>query len=90
MRERFDDADALVSRGRQGRLIVGHATDATADVRARFVGRAAVPGPIAVYLDGHELAPITLPTDAWGVAEVTLPASRFGRGEHELMLRAAG
>jgi arylsulfatase A-like enzyme len=89
-RARFDDADALVSEGRQGRLIFGRVRAAERDVRARFVGRAAVPGAIAVYLDGEELAPITLPTDAWGSAEVVLPRTRLGAGEHELLLRAAG
>lgn len=89
-RARFVDADALVSEGRQGRLIFGRVRAAEGDVRARFVGRAAVPGAIAVYLDGEELAPITLPTDAWGSAEVVLPRTRLGAGEHELLLRAAG
>ena len=89
-RARFDDAEALVSEGRQGRLIFGRVRAAEGDVRARFVGRAAVPGAIAVYLDGEELAPITLPTDSWGSAEVVLPRARLGAGEHELLLRAAG
>lgn len=89
-RARFVDADALVSEGRQGRLIFGRVRATEGDVRARFVGRAAVPGAIAVYLDGEELAPITLPTDAWGSAEVVLPRTRLGAGEHELLLRAAG
>ena len=89
-RARFDDADALVSEGRQARLFFGRVRAAEGDVRARFVGRAAVPGAVAVYLDGEELAPITFPTDAWGTAEVLLPRARLGAGEHELLLRAAG
>jgi choline-sulfatase len=89
-RARFVDADALVSEGRQGRLIFGRVRAAEGDVRARFEGRAAVPGAIAVYLDGEELAPITLPTETWGSAEVVLPRARLGAGEHELLLRAAG
>ncbi len=89
-RERVDDADALVSEGRQGRLLFGRVSAATEDVRARFVGRVVVPGAIAVYLDGEELAPLELPVDTWGVGEVVLPQSMLGPGEHELLLRAAG
>ncbi|MCB9604036.1 MAG: sulfatase [Sandaracinus sp.] len=89
-RERFEDVDALVSEGRQGRLLFGRTQAPSEDVRARFVGRVAVPGAIAVYLDGEELTPLELPSDAWGVGEVLLPKSKLGPGEHELLLRAAG
>ena len=57
--------------------------DAALTLKARLFGN----GPLRLYLNGAELAPVNLPADRSGTVRVVLPEARIRRGENTLLLR---